>query len=253
MFCFKLWDFYCTKDEGIRLRKLMELEWSAHLEKNTYHVQVDGNLYYRATEADTVKQNSNARKEHVDQSDDFSSTAYNPTTPPLYQGDGFDNPSPFSQSEEYISGYQALASLSQEMSWIVDDVDMMEKFNTFKNTQPLSPFSLALDDIANVSSGSGFAMSLSHKERKLANNVNVKSIEQMWPSISSILVRVCKWSPSSTIYSSKYSSTATLSPSSNADPSQNNSNTSSTTTSPFPSSISQSSPSVNVKTLLIRS
>ncbi|KAH7028685.1 hypothetical protein BKA57DRAFT_230620 [Linnemannia elongata] len=98
-----------------------------------------------------------------------------------------------SSTEEDITGQQAaaLASLSQQVLWVVDGVDLLSKFNNFKNQQPQPRLSLALDGIADVSSGSGFSLSLSQKERMLASPVTVKGIDQKWPSISSILSRVC--------------------------------------------------------------
>ncbi|KAF9117260.1 hypothetical protein BGW39_002394, partial [Mortierella sp. 14UC] len=72
-----------------------------------------------------------------------------------------------SSTEEDITGQQAaaLASLSQLDVWTVDDVDLLSKFNNFKHQQPQPRLSLALDGIADVSSGSGFFRALSQKER----------------------------------------------------------------------------------------
>ncbi|KAF9583208.1 hypothetical protein BGW38_010025 [Lunasporangiospora selenospora] len=85
----------------------------------------------------------------------------------------------------------ALASLSQPGVWTVDDVDLLSKFNNFKHQQPQPRLSMALDGIADVSSGSGFFLTLSQKERMLASAVAAKDIDKKWPALLSILSRVC--------------------------------------------------------------
>ncbi|KAK3805239.1 MAG: hypothetical protein JOS17DRAFT_781434 [Linnemannia elongata] len=98
-----------------------------------------------------------------------------------------------SLTEEDITAQQAaaLASLSQLDVWTVDDVDLLSKFNNFKHQQPQPRLALALDGIADVSSGSGFFLTLSQKERMLASAVAVKDIDEKWPALSLILSRVC--------------------------------------------------------------
>ncbi|KAF9403619.1 hypothetical protein BGZ94_004551, partial [Podila epigama] len=98
-----------------------------------------------------------------------------------------------SSIEEDITEQQAvaLASLSQQVLWMVDGVDLLSKFNNFKYKQSQSRHSLASDDIADVSSGSGFYLSLTRKERMLASAVTVKNIDETWSSLSSVLSRVC--------------------------------------------------------------
>lgn len=73
----------------------------------------------------------------------------------------------------------------------MDDVDLLSKFNNFKHQQPQPRLSLALDGIADVSSGSGFFLTLSQKERMLASAFAVKDIDEKWPALSLILSRVC--------------------------------------------------------------
>ncbi|KAI8606744.1 hypothetical protein EDD21DRAFT_360324 [Dissophora ornata] len=85
----------------------------------------------------------------------------------------------------------ALTPLNQLEIWMVGDVDMLSKFNNFKHQQPQSRFSLALDGIADVSPGSEFSQTLSQEERALANVISVKDLDEKWPSLSSILSRVC--------------------------------------------------------------
>ena len=85
----------------------------------------------------------------------------------------------------------ALASLSQLDVWTVDDVDLLSKFNYFKHQQPQPRLSLALDGVADVTSGSGFSLTLSSKERMLASAVAVKDINAKWPALPLILSRVC--------------------------------------------------------------
>jgi hypothetical protein len=68
--------------------------------------------------------------------------------------------------------------MTQQVLWAVDGIDLLSKFNNFKNQQPQPRLSLALDGIAEVSARSGFSLSLSQKERMLASAVTVKSIDQ---------------------------------------------------------------------------
>ncbi|KAG0199797.1 hypothetical protein BGX33_011389 [Mortierella sp. NVP41] len=73
----------------------------------------------------------------------------------------------------------------------VDGVDLLSKFDSFKNQQPQGRFSLALDGIADVTPGSAFSLYLSQEERALAITTSVKDINERWRSLSSILSRVC--------------------------------------------------------------
>lgn len=56
--------------------------------------------------------------------------------------------------------------LNQIVQWKVGDLDLLAKFDAFRS-KPQSPFSLALDGIADVCSE--FASGSSQDERKLAN------------------------------------------------------------------------------------
>ncbi|KAF9086019.1 hypothetical protein BGX29_001651 [Mortierella sp. GBA35] len=95
-------------------------------------------------------------------------------------------------TEEDISEQKAaLVSLNQQDTWIVDGVDLLSKFDSFKNQQPQGRFSLALDGIADVTPGSAFSLYLSQEERALAITTSVKDINERWRSLSSILSRVC--------------------------------------------------------------
>lgn len=86
----------------------------------------------------------------------------------------------------------ALASLNQTIIWRVSDVDLLSKFTEFRR-QPQPRLSLALDGIADVTPGSAFSLTLSHEQRMLVNAdiISDKDIEERWPSLSSILSRVC--------------------------------------------------------------
>lgn len=85
----------------------------------------------------------------------------------------------------------ALVSLNQLDVWKVGDVDLLSKFNDFQQQQTQSRFSLALDGIADITPGSAFSRFLPVEERTLANTICVKSINENWQSLSSILSRVC--------------------------------------------------------------
>ncbi|KAG0256056.1 hypothetical protein BGZ95_005588, partial [Linnemannia exigua] len=89
-------------------------------------------------------------------------------------------------NEELIAEQKAaaLALLNQLDVWKVGDKD-------FKQQQTQSRFSLALDGIADVTPESAFSRSLPVAERILANAICVKSINEQWQSLSSILSRVC--------------------------------------------------------------
>ncbi|KAG0302027.1 hypothetical protein BGZ97_002522 [Linnemannia gamsii] len=69
-----------------------------------------------------------------------------------------------SSIEEDITEQQAaaLASLSQQVLWMVDGVDLLSKFNNFKYKQSQSRHSLALDDIADVNSEDSFNLRQRH-------------------------------------------------------------------------------------------
>ncbi|KAK3843872.1 MAG: hypothetical protein J3R72DRAFT_440129 [Linnemannia gamsii] len=90
-----------------------------------------------------------------------------------------------------LSSSSAFALLNQVDVWKVDDIDLLSKFNDFKRQQAHSRFSLALDGIADVTPGSTFSRALSVKERSLASVVSLKSIDESWQCLSSILSRVC--------------------------------------------------------------
>ncbi|KAF8924077.1 hypothetical protein BGZ58_002188 [Dissophora ornata] len=116
-------------------------------------------------------------------------SALNPDFPTIHRvplGTPFD-------TEEVVTVQKAsaLTPLNQLEIWMVGDVDMLSKFNNFKHQQPQSRFSLALDGIADVSPGSEFSQTLSQEERALANVISVKDLDEKWPSLSSILSRVC--------------------------------------------------------------
>ncbi|KAK3818225.1 MAG: hypothetical protein JOS17DRAFT_794328 [Linnemannia elongata] len=59
-------------------------------------------------------------------------------------------------------------TLNQLDTWKVGDVDLMSRFNNVKQQQTQSRFSLVLDGIADVTSGSAFSHSLTVEERTLA-------------------------------------------------------------------------------------
>lgn len=61
-----------------------------------------------------------------------------------------------------------IATLNQLDTWKVGDVDLMSRFNNVKQQQTQSRFSLVLDGIADVTSGSAFSHSLTVEERTLA-------------------------------------------------------------------------------------
>ncbi|CAO3572332.1 unnamed protein product [Mortierella alpina] len=96
-----------------------------------------------------------------------------------------------SQEELTERKEEALVSLNQQGTWSVGDVDLLSKFNNFRNQQPQSRYSLALDGIADVTPGSAFYLTLSQEQRILANTISFKEVDKRWPTLSSILSRVC--------------------------------------------------------------
>lgn len=76
--------------------------------------------------------------------------------------------------------------------WKAGDVDLLSKFTEFKG-QHQPRFSLAKDGIADVTPGSSFFGTLSKEQQMLAATASIssKDMEEKWPSLSSILSRVC--------------------------------------------------------------
>lgn len=89
-----------------------------------------------------------------------------------------------------------MSYLNQDDKWIIGDVDMLSKFDQFKDQSDMPRFSLSLDGIADVSQGSRFCMFLSSEERKLAATVSPSLIDERWPNLKGIMERVCGGSPS---------------------------------------------------------
>ncbi|KAK5809448.1 hypothetical protein F5H01DRAFT_43738 [Linnemannia elongata] len=89
-----------------------------------------------------------------------------------------------------------MSYLNQDDKWIIGDVDLLSKFDQFKDQSDMRRFSLSLDEIADVSQGSRFCMFLSSEERKLAVTVPPSLIDERWPNLKGIMERVCGGSPS---------------------------------------------------------
>ncbi|KAF9946129.1 hypothetical protein BGZ72_000659, partial [Mortierella alpina] len=82
-----------------------------------------------------------------------------------------------------------MSQLNQDDEWMVGDVDLLSKFDQFKNQSIIPRFSLSLDGIADVSQGSDFYLFLSSEERRLATAVSPSSVDDRWPNLKGIMER----------------------------------------------------------------
>ncbi|KAF9294002.1 hypothetical protein BGZ74_011461 [Mortierella antarctica] len=86
------------------------------------------------------------------------------------------------------------AKLGQAVKWHVGGTDMIAKFRLFKKQESTNPFSLSVDDIADVRSGSDFAKTLDGNVGRSARVVKAApDIFQRWPTLSSVCQRVFQW------------------------------------------------------------
>ncbi|KAI1288882.1 hypothetical protein EDD11_009572, partial [Mortierella claussenii] len=209
-FCHRLWSYYNTDPDGKRHRMLLESEQSTMLEKKIFHVDVDGNLYRQATEVgDKRRKVFCAENELGDEGSECgqsSSSTLNSEglKPPPHAPKSFgllserveplNNGSGTTSTEEDVAEQRlsAMALLNQKITWKVGDLDLLSKFYVFRD-QPRSRFSLALDGIADVTPGSEFALTMSQVEWTLANAACTSDtdIKERWPTVLSILSRVC--------------------------------------------------------------
>ncbi|GJJ71644.1 hypothetical protein EMPS_03994 [Entomortierella parvispora] len=92
------------------------------------------------------------------------------------------------RQEEYLA---ALKRLNQKVEWKCGDLDFLARFDAFK-TKPQSQFSLALDDVADITTGSDFTKEMSRDLRKLANACPASdpNVEEQWPTLIPILARL---------------------------------------------------------------
>ncbi|KAI1313796.1 hypothetical protein EDD11_002503 [Mortierella claussenii] len=81
--------------------------------------------------------------------------------------------------------------LNQELTWIVESVDLVEQFRSFR-PQHLHDFSLARDGIADMRHGSQFRTSLAPHIAAAAGKVEpiTTNIYEKWPTLEGILTRV---------------------------------------------------------------
>ncbi|KAG0361638.1 hypothetical protein BGX24_005316, partial [Mortierella sp. AD032] len=202
-------------DDGRRRRELLEKEEVALLEKKIYHVVNEGGSYRQAN--DDVQDESVKRKwQHLEP---WSVDTEDYTTPPAYINDEADISTDQDQARStgsstvkqtspinvFDAAYkeevstdsrgQAMSYLNQDDKWMIGDVDLLSKFEQFKDQYDMSRFSLSLDGIADVSQGSGFCMFLSPEDRKLAATVSPSPVDERWPNLKGILERVCGGSP----------------------------------------------------------
>ncbi|KAF8933645.1 hypothetical protein BGZ47_010776, partial [Haplosporangium gracile] len=209
-----LWTYYMTDPKGKLRKELLESQQKALMEKQILHVDVDGDVYRQAIE-EGVKR----RRVYGTENEGGDETLYNQSS---RDSEALKTPPPRAQSPTFISRHlasspssltmrqvhsteedvvaqipAALALLNQTITWTVDDVDLLSRFTEFKG-QAQPRFSLALDGIADVTPGSAFSQTLSPEQRMLVNDsiVSDKDIEERWPSLSSILARVCARSSS---------------------------------------------------------
>ncbi|KAG0083634.1 hypothetical protein BGZ93_001679 [Podila epicladia] len=184
-FCHHLWTYFHNDEAGMLHKKLLDSEVKSKLKGKIYNTGFVGDAYEDANEAREKRQKIDLKAKGTGYSQSsMSSQVSSPSKtkklapleswsemPSLTEGpsseksDVLTSTSPLGQEEYQVA---AMARLNQKVQWKVGDLDLLAKFDAFRS-KPQSPFSLALDDIADVSIGSEFASELSQDERKLAN------------------------------------------------------------------------------------
>ncbi|KAF9903295.1 hypothetical protein EC991_003985 [Linnemannia zychae] len=85
---------------------------------------------------------------------------------------------------------ERFVTLSQPVKWIVEDVNLVQKFQEFRAVN-LHDFSLARDGVADLSVGSKFRKSLAPDTGKAASKLGrVGELQATWPTLTGILGRV---------------------------------------------------------------
>ncbi|KAF9127465.1 hypothetical protein BG015_004536 [Linnemannia schmuckeri] len=98
-----------------------------------------------------------------------------------------------SKKPSFLQDLDSLAILNQDISWVEGDINLLELFETFGTIQgQRGLLTLAKDNIADLSDGSPFVLSLTNEEYNaaLCSKPTAPSIPEKWPTFQDVIGRV---------------------------------------------------------------
>ncbi|KAF9919045.1 hypothetical protein FBU30_011181 [Linnemannia zychae] len=202
-FCHRLWTYYHKEKAGMLHKRLLEMEIESKLKEKIYNTGFVGDAYEDASEDREKRRRTDVTNEmESGQSTMFSQVSSSSDTEikkSLLQEQP--NEIRFLNETSSKNVNASMVQLNQEVKWKVGELDLLQRFYDFRS-KPQSQFSLAIDDIADITFGSEFVLELTQEERKSANvcSFTEPSVEERWPTLQPILSRICPSSNTDNTY-----------------------------------------------------